>query len=291
MKGGARVLAMQSVCPARAFIEFRLGGAPLEPPSRPLDNRMRGTLVHVLLEGLYRLEACAHGLGQLEPAGLRPLFEQEIEAVLSEVLGARDPYMDGLRRIEKERLWSLVLTLRELEVERPGFSVVTELCRDVTIGPLSLRVRLDRLDKLDAGGELVIDYKTGRVDPGGWKRPRVPDSQLPLYAVSGRSDGIAVVQLRAPGARLRGVGADVIALPGMSTPPKFFRMEGLDWPGVLDRWQSRLEMLATEFAAGDFRVNPADRRWAVDQFAGLTRIHEFLPEIESDGLPGEDGGE
>jgi hypothetical protein len=39
----------------------------------------------------------------------------------------------------------------------------------------------------------------------------------------------------------------------------------------------QLENLAGEFAAGDFRVDPADRQWAIGQFAGLTRIHEFLP--------------
>jgi hypothetical protein len=48
-------------------------------------------------------------------------------------------------------------------------------------------------------------------------------------------------------------------------------------------------MLANEFAAGDFRVNPADRRWAVDQFAGLTRIHDFLPTAGDDESP--DGDE
>lgn len=289
VKGGARVLAMQAVCPARAFVEFRLRGAPLEPPARPLDAPTRGKVVHKLLERLYRLEPCARGLGRLGRDELHELFESLIGGVLDEFLEAGDPFFDGLRLLEAERLWSLVLTLRDHEVDRPGFSVVTELARDVQIGSLSLSVRLDRLDRLDGGGELVIDYKTGKFDAGGWKRPRVPESQLPLYAVSGGCDGVAVIQLRPPAARLRGVGAETIAMAGLKAPPAFFREAGLDWQGTLTRWRSQLEQLAREFAAGDFRVNPADRKWAVGQFAGLTRIHEFLPAAEGDESTEEDG--
>jgi hypothetical protein len=182
-------------------------------------------------------------------------------------------------------LWRLLLTLRELEVDRPGFEVATELARDVQIGPLALSVRLDRVDRLDGGGELVIDYKTGKFDSGGWKKPRVPESQLPLYAVASGCSGVGVIQLRPPAARLRGVGDDALAIPGIRQPAAFFRQPGLDWDGTVARWRSQLEMLATEFSAGDFRVNPADRRWAVDQFAGLTRIHDFLPGTADDESP------
>jgi hypothetical protein len=77
-------------------------------------------------------------------------------------------------------------------------------------------------------------------------------------------------------------------MPGIRTPPAFFREEGLDWQESLARWRSQLERLAWEFSGGDFRVNPADRKWAVDQFAGLTRIHEFLPPTGGDESPEEE---
>lgn len=282
VKGGARVLAMQAVCPARAFVEFRLRGAPLEPPARPLDAATRGRVVHAVLEGLYRLGPCAGGLGKLDDQELRRLFDPLVSDVLDGLLPAGDPFHGALRGLETERLWVLLLTLRDLETGRPGFRVATELPREVRIGPLSLRVRLDRLDQLDSGEQLVIDYKTGRFETGGWKRPRIQDSQLPLYAVSGGYQGVAVIQLRPPAARLRGVGDEALAIDGIKPPAAFFREEGLDWTGILERWRTRLEMLAGEFAAGDFRVNPADRRWAVDQYAGLTRIHEFLPATDGD---------
>lgn len=211
------------------------------------------------------------------------MFDQVVSAVFDELLPARDAFFASLRSLESDRLWKLLLSLQELDAQRPAFRVATELERRATIGPLVLNVRLDRLDDLAEGGELVIDYKTGIFTPSGWKQARLPESQLPLYAVTSGAPGanpcrgVAVIQIRVPDAKLRGVGDKDLKIEGVGVPAKFFRTENLDWDGVLARWRGQLEQLAAEFAAGDFRVNPADRKWAVDQFAGLTRIHEFGP--------------
>jgi len=286
LRGGARLLAMQAVCPARAFIEFRLGARPVEPPVRPLDAAARGSLVHALLEQLYREPGCTRGLGGTDPHELRRCFDALIGPVLARALPSGDAYFDALRGLEAERVWRLVLALRAIEQDRPGFRVVTEEPREVALGPLTLHIRLDRIDVLDAGGQLVVDYKTGRFAARGWRHPRVPESQLPLYAISGGCTGVAVIELRAGGARLRGVGAEG-SVPGVKSPGEFFREPGLDWPQALDRWRTRLEGLAAEFAQGDFRVDPADRRWATDPFAALTRIHDLAPA----GEEGEEGDE
>ena len=280
--GGTRFLAMQSVCPARAFVEFRLRGAMLEAPARPLDRATRGRVVHRLFEKLYRLPQCSAGLGGLDPGVLRTLFEPLVETVLEEFLQAGEPYYDRLRPLERERLWKLVLSLRELDRDRPAFRVLTEVRRAASIGSLPLEIRLDRLDQLADGGELVIDYKTGQFQPAGWKAARLPDSQLPLYAVTVRSRGMAVIQLRPAGGKLQGVGEDALGIKGIRPAATFIKGAALDWNGVLGRWQAQLETLAAEFAAGDFRVDPRDRKWTVGQYAGLTRIHDLLAVSEVD---------
>ncbi len=273
--GGTRFLAMQSVCPARAFVEFRLRGAPLEAPARPLDRATRGRVVHRLFEKLYRLEQCSAGIGGLDPDLLRTLFEPLVDAVLDEFLPAGEPFYASLRPLESERLWKLLLNLRELDRDRPVFRVETEVRRAVSIGSLPLEIRLDRLDRLADGGELVIDYKTGQFKPSGWKTARLPDSQLPLYAVTVRSRGMAVIQLRPGGGKLQGVGEDALGINGIKPAARFIRGADLDWHGLLTRWRIQLETLAGEFTAGDFRVDPRDRNWAPGQFAGLTRIHDL----------------
>lgn len=284
--GGTRFLAMQAVCPARAFVEFRLLGAPLEAPARPLDRATRGRVVHRLFEKLYRIEECSTGIGGLDPAVLRALFEPLVDTVLDEFLTAGEPFYDSLRPLERERLWKLVLCLRELDRDRPAFRVLTEVRRAASIGSLPLEIRLDRLDQLADGGELVIDYKTGQFKAAGWKGARLPDSQLPLYAVTVRSCGIAVIQLRPAGGTLQGVGEDSLEINGIRPAANFIKGVALDWNGLLARWQSQLETLAGEFSAGDFRVDPRDRTWAVGQYAGLTRIHDLLV-LSDDAEPAE----
>ena len=250
---------------------------------------MRGKVMHQILERLYRLEPCRRGLGGHDAEALRSLFDPVFDAVLDEYLPATDAYLGHLRRFERERVWGLLQGLRQKDTDRPAFEVVTEVAQEVEVGPLLLQVRLDRLDQLDAGGSLVIDYKTGEFTPAGWKGFRLAECQLPLYAVSTTgSRGAAVLELRPPKVRFRGVGESVLEIDGLRSPAKFFQEPTLDWDAVLARWASQLDTLAREFAAGDFRVNPADRKWAVGQFASLTRIHSLRSTgVDATDDPGE----
>jgi hypothetical protein len=100
------------------------------------------------------------------------------------------------------------------------------------------------------------------------------------------SRGVAVIQLRPEGGKLQGVGDAALGITGIKPAATFFKEADLDWNGVLARWQSQLETLAAEFTAGDFRVDPGDRKWAVGQYAGLTRIHD-LTEFSDEVYPAE----
>ena len=88
--------------------------------------------------------------------------------------------------LEEIRLVRLVTEWLEFEKARETFTVEqTEAKRTVTIDGLSMNLRLDRVDRLVDGSSLVIDYKTGNVDPRSWDLPRPDDLQLPLYKVFG----------------------------------------------------------------------------------------------------------
>ena len=72
------------------------------------------------------------------------------------------PYID----LEETRLVRLVTLWLEYEATRVPFAVEeTEAERVVTIAGLSMKLRLDRVDQLIDDSSLVIDYKTGDVDP------------------------------------------------------------------------------------------------------------------------------
>lgn len=278
VRGGARVLSLQAVCPARAFIEARLRATELRQPSRPLDPLTRGNLLHKLLERLYRHEECRHGLAVVPTSRLSALFAGLIDGVLDSCLPGSDAFLRRLRELERERLWGQLTALAMREQEWGEFTVETETPRSLNIGPLALQLRLDRLDSFAGGAQLVIDYKTGEFKSRDWQGERLAECQLPLYAVTTGSRGVAVLQFTPSGVLVYGVGDPVLGLDCLKTPEKFFREPDLDWAGVVVRWRNQLEQLAAEFAAGDFRIDPAAPKQAAGQFAVLTGVYTAEPE-------------
>ena len=116
-----------------------------------------------------------------------------------------------------------------------------------------MSVRMDRVDET-AGGELVIDYKTGIVDTKDWLSNRPDAPQLPLYAVVSdpeRLGGVAFAQLR--------VGKEMgwkgfAARDGVLSNPKRLKIES--FAEQVEQWREVLTKLAEQFAAGDASVQP-----------------------------------
>ena len=273
VRGGARVLSLQAVCPARAFIEARLRGMELRQPSRPLDPATRGNLLHKLLEQLYRYEECRHGLAVVPESRLSELFSALIEGVLDDCLPRADAFLRCLRELERERLWLQLMTLAAREQEWGAFKTETETPRSLVIGSLALELRLDRIDSFTDGAQLVIDYKTGSFKPKAWRTTRLEDCQLPLYAVTTGCQGVAVLQFTPSTVVVYGVADPALGLSCLKTPGKFFNDPELDWNGVVGHWKGQLELLADEFAAGDFRIDPAKSALASGQFAVLSGVY------------------
>ena len=85
--------------------------------------------------------------------------------------------------LEELRLTGLVSEWLEYEASRVDLKLSeTEAGRSVQLAGLDFDLRLDRIDRLNDGSLLVIDYKSGDVSPKSWDLPRPDDVQLPLYA-------------------------------------------------------------------------------------------------------------
>jgi hypothetical protein len=156
------------------------------------------------------------------------------------------------------------------------------------VGPIRVSLKLDRLDKLPDGGQMVIDYKTGKVNRKNWNPQRPTDLQLPLYAtrLATRPAAIAFAQLSAHGAVFAGVGNGEASAAGVGEPGsgrgqvRYRRMAGdgdiIDsWEVLLAAWDEVLLRLAEDFASGDFSVDPENPNEARGQLAPLTRIYEL----------------
>ena len=275
--GGATTLTMQSRCPFRAFATFRMGAQPWDLAETGLTPRQRGDLVHSVLRAVWggaavggwttsdELQAVLASEG-LE--GVERFVAAHVEQVLMHSMPAtvRDRIPKRCIALELERLTKLVTEWLLYESTRAQFTVSgTEQRSQVVIAGLAFDLRLDRLDTLNDGTSLIVDYKTGAsTSLDSWSSARPDDVQLPLYGVFGVGQGnpselggLAFAKVL-PGApefigRVRNNGA---FLPSVSNRNQLTTNPLSDQQ--IDVWRSIIEQLAADFLHGRAVVDPKD---------------------------------
>ncbi len=272
-RGGTRILSDQAACPFRAFARHRLAAESLEEPVAGLDARARGLLLHTLMKELWSELKGSEGIkGDCSPAIERAAAVAVREAKLEEPFAG----------LERKRLAKLAREWLEVERGRPPFEVVAmEEKRKLIVAGLELNGRIDRMDKLEAGGHALIDYKAGRPTPNDWLGERPHDPQLPLYALNAKEDIAAVAFARLKTGEMRYMGfskgKDVIAEV----------KQAKDWTGLVADWKKELDALGSGFASGDARVDPK-KQLATCRYCDLQplcRVYEkvnALVEVEED---------
>jgi hypothetical protein len=153
--------------------------------------------------------------------------------------------------LERERLVALTLQWLEVERARGDFEVeASEERREITVGGVTVRATLDRVDRLPDGRRAIIDYKTGDANPRRWDGERPDEPQLPLYAV-GSPDPVAAVmfaQVKTGALEFKGVAEHGVDIPGVGVVA--------DWNTLLGEWRQTLDALGRSFAAGEAEVAP-----------------------------------
>jgi probable DNA repair protein len=311
VRGGSQLFGDQAACPFKAFATHRLGARPLERPQAGLDAARKGALLHRVLERLWQDLQCQSNLLALDDAALRGLLRAKIDEVL-EAQRRRSPatFTERLLALEARRLEQRLSAWLELERRRSPFTVVaSEQQQRFEIGGLRLGVKIDRIDRLDDGAQVVLDYKTGMVRPSAWFGPRPEEPQLPLYGVASRDGSaggavaaVAFAQIRADRVGFSGVVRGAGVLPGLPSNGQGELQEATErWPSVLDAWAAELERLAAAFRAGDAAVDPKHGLKTCDasycQLAPLCRVRETLHGLAAGGMDdatddhADDGGE
>jgi probable DNA repair protein len=274
-RGGTRILSDQAACPFRAFARHRLAAESLEAPVAGPDARARGLLLHTLMKELWsELKGSAGLRGDCGPAIERAAAAAVRDAKLEEPFAA----------LERKRLAKLARDWLEVERERSPFEVVaTEDKRKLAVAGLELNGRIDRMDRLEAGGHALIDYKTGRPTPAEWLGERPDDPQLPLYALNAGEDisAVAFAKLKTGDMRNMGFSEQKDAIPGVK-PAK-------DWAALIEGWRKEIESLGAGFASGDARVDPKKQLTTCRycDLQTLCRVYEKINALAS----GEDGGD
>ncbi len=251
--GGTRVFQYQARCPFRAFAALRLGAEPLDAPTPGLSAAERGTLAHHALAQIWReLETHAR-LCQTSASELEGVIRTAVRSALQALSERRgDPLPERFAQLEEQRLACILGEWIEAEKRRQPFTVVeSEGERYVTAGGVCCKVKVDRVDRLDDGRDVIIDYKTGRPTLRSWTGERPDEPQLPLYAVTHEGPVAAVVfaQIKTGELGFKGYADGENIVPGAE--PRDMAVELAEWRRVLDR-------LGADFRAGVASVNPKD---------------------------------
>jgi probable DNA repair protein len=269
--GGTRTLDLQAKSPAKAFCIARLKAEPLELPTRGIDPRLRGLLVHRTLELL---------LAPGQTSAIDSRFDLALTTAFQDYVKPGDAVWDAQVRAERTRIRQLLDEFGQIEAGRDPFTTIAvERRTEISIESSRLRCRIDRIDCLPDGGEILIDYKTGQSVGARWFDDRLSDCQLPIYAqAAGNVAGIATIRLGGTAIEYRGAGRQELRLPG---PVRSF--DGTDWQRQLAHWRIKLSELLDEFSRGDVRVAADANRFvgthamehAGGAFAPLTRVGDI----------------
>jgi len=273
--GGTSVFADQAACPFRAFALHRLDAKGLEGPAPGPDSRDRGTLVHAMLAKVWTELKSKARLGALSTRDLDALLATAADTAIGRLRWSRPDALESrFAELEKQRLVQLGRAWLEKEKERPAFEIAEiEKKHAVSLGGVTVNAKLDRMDRLTgdekvSGAHVILDYKTGKVNVGGWLGARPDEPQLPLYAVTrdknagGDVAAVAFAHVKVGEMEFKGIARDEGLIPGVATlaGQRSKAAKQYDsWDELLSGWQRELESLGREFASGEARVDPKDR--------------------------------
>jgi len=266
IQGGSSVLTSQSQCPFKAFATARLGAKDWDPAEVGLSAIQRGQILHSVL----------HSIWAGPPEGLRShhdlittadrpyLVRRHVQKILQEEIpnAIRESMPRRYLVLEEERLVHVITEWLDFEAERIPFSVAeTEAKHPVSLAGVTFNLRIDRVDRLNDGSLLVIDYKTGNVSPKTWELPRPDDVQLPLYAGFGLKEklgGFVFAKVRTGEHAFAGKVEDARAtlLPQLQSSTSLVQ-EALTAEQLRD-WKQYIEQLARDFVAGRADVDPRE---------------------------------
>jgi len=255
--GGTGIFKNQAGCPFNAFAIHRLGARQMPEPSLGLSPLERGNLVHDCLERLWERLQDLKQLLELGDDERRKLALDIAAAALSHWQKLRPSlFGPGFTRIEQERLANLMQLWLALESARAPFRVTgLEQRLEAQFAGLPLRMTIDRVDELETGQRVIIDYKTGSAAVGRWLGQRLEEPQLPLYLLCNEAPVAAIcfAQINAGEQRFLGFGKSAGLLPGVR-PPGNRANEPESWDTLVDQWRQSLAEIAGEFKRGDAAV-------------------------------------
>lgn len=267
VSGGANLLKAQAICPAWAFYQYRLGAKALASPEPGLDASERGSLLHAVLANTMKNKDSQWLAAQSHEA-LEAQMATHTQAVLQAfALNQPGRFDDVFYTLESERLTRLATAwIWEKERER-SVPFAVEYCEHsikTTIEGIAVEFVIDRVDMLDDGRRLVMDYKTSsQLSYQSWASEAITEPQLPMYAaILLQEQTVAAVcfaRVKLGDHQWIGIAAEADLLPdvevlGAKKNSAFDRDRFPTWPSVMQHWRNRIQATARGLREGNAAV-------------------------------------
>jgi len=218
--------------------------------------------VHEALQALWTAIGDHRALLALDAAALEGAVQRAAEIGMAALADFRRRAVgSACLELESDRLRGLLREWLDVERARGEFAVAAQEQRvEVTLEQLRLSLRVDRIDTLEDGSQIIIDYKTGSARVADWLGDRPPRPQLLLYGLAGSQlpAARAFAQVRPGECRYVGLG-EVESIPGVQSDIAAAvkdKTAAADWAALNEEWRHNLQRLAREFVGGAAQVDP-----------------------------------
>ncbi len=252
---GVHILKNQMACAFSGFAR-RLNTQSFDEPHIGLNRIEQGNIIHNTLQHFYQEITSQEALLSLSQSELESLIKDKIK------FASKHYGNTGFTKNEKSRILKIVHQFIKIEKEREPFAVLsTEKSVDVNIAGLKFTTRLDRLDEVEGGDKVIYDYKIGQTSVNQWFGETIAEPQLPIYAVTNNTQGIAFIQLNADKVQIKGV----------------FRSEmesSVQWDETINTWQQTLNLTSQNLQAGIATVLPDKKACQYCEYDSLCRVEK-----------------
>lgn len=266
LSGGAWTIQNQLTEPIAAFIGSRLGVRTLDEQASGLPALLRGNLIHDALYSLYSDRPSSQEICSWNDVDQR--IGKALDFAFADRERNTDKVLLGLFAMERQRVAELLRSFMALDLSRDAF-VVASVEREVEFveADVRLKLRVDRIDRLDDGGIAIMDYKTGAekkfLNSDG--QPR--EIQLVAYACAVGEPVAALALANVDSRTMSFSGAGT----GFSDPDA--------WPGQLAQWSALVSRACRELSNGDVRL---DAMQSIKDARPLNLLTRFT-ELRDDG--------